>query len=188
MKIIETRFQDLYVLEFEPIHDERGYFVRKFCINEMSSILKSRQILQVNESGNLYGGTTRGLHFQVAPHAETKIVSCTKGAVFDVVVDMRSDSDTFLEYFSIELRESGFKALYIPEGFAHGYQVLKAASRILYFTTALYSKEHEHTLRFDDPKVNINWPRPISHISVKDASAPYLVEGFTGISQFTNEK
>lgn len=169
------------VITPQPFCDERGEFSRIFCKRELSEIKDNLIIEQINHSFTKRKGTIRGLHFQYPPHSEIKIVRCTKGKIFDVAVDLRKGSKTFLKYHSEVLSAKNQKMLVIPEGFAHGFQTLENDSEIIYFNTKSYFKEAEGALRFDDPKVNIQWPTKITILSQKDASNPYIEESFDGI-------
>lgn len=158
--------------------DQRGLFTRLFCQNELSQILGHRQIVNVNLSSTIKKGMVRGLHFQNPPAAEMKMVRCLRGAVYDVVVDIRKDSPTFLKWLGVELTEKNMQMLVIPEGFAHGFQTLEDDSHFLYFTTAFYSQPDEDALNAQDPALNIHWPIRISGISEKDGSHPMISQRF----------
>jgi dTDP-4-dehydrorhamnose 3,5-epimerase len=162
--------------------DQRGSFSRLFCVEEKKSILNGRQILQINQSITGTIGAVRGLHFQYPPHAEMKIVRCLRGRVFDVAVDLRRGSPTFLKWTAIELTPENRLALIISEGCAHGFQVLEQNSELLYLHTALYSPSAEGAVRFDDPRVGIDWPLQPVDLSARDLAQPYLDHSFTGIS------
>lgn len=169
------------VITPEPFYDERGSFSRIFCQKELSNIKEKLIIEQINHSYTKKKGTIRGLHFQYPPHSEIKIVRCTKGKIFDVAVDLRKGSKTFLKYHGEILSAKNQKMLVVPEGFAHGFQTIEDDSEIIYFNTKSYSKEVEGALKFDDPKINIQWPTKITIFSQKDASNPYIDESFVGI-------
>ena len=174
MKFIETDFDGLYVVEPKKIEDERGHFSRFWCQNEMAEMGLASNALQINSSFNKRKGTLRGMHYQVAPAEETKYMRCIKGAVLDVVVDMRPDSKTYLQHFSIELSCDNAKALFVPAMFAHGYQTLEDNTEVLYPVSEFYSPNCERGLRYDDPVIDISWPLPVEDISPKDAAWPLL--------------
>lgn len=164
--------------------DERGYFERVFCLEEISSALgRNYGIKQINRSMSKSVGTTRGLHFQWPPFCETKIVSCPKGELFDVAVDIRTDSPTFMRYFSRVLSAENKQFLVIPEGFAHGFQTLAPNTEILYLVTQQFSLPHDDGLNPLDPAVSIDWPLPISIRSPKDTNRSFVESrNFSGIN------
>jgi len=163
-----------YLIELEPRLDSRGTFARAFCAHEFAAHGLDTNFVQANISTNARAGTVRGLHFQRAPHAETKLVRCTKGAIYDVIVDMREGSETFCRSFGAELSEQHGLMMYVPKGFAHGYQALTNETSIFYMVSAPYAPQAEAGLRFNDPKLAIAWPREVSEISDKDAQWPLL--------------
>jgi dTDP-4-dehydrorhamnose 3,5-epimerase len=148
--------------------DHRGAFMRMFCASSLSPILGTRQIAQINHSRTVEKGAIRGLHFQKSPHAEMKLIRCLKGAVYDVAVDIRPESATYLRHFSIELTANDGKLFVIPEGFAHGFQTLSPDTELLYLHTHQYEPQSESGLLFDDPVLAIAWPLPVSDISERD--------------------
>lgn len=181
MIIKNVEIDGLKVITPEPFFDERGEFNRIFCRKELSVINDNLIIEQINHSVTKKKGTIRGLHFQYPPHAETKIVRCTKGKIFDVAVDLRKGSKTFLKYHGEILSAENQKMLFIPEGFAHGFQTLEDNSEIIYFNTTFYCKEAEGALRYDDPKISIKWPEIVTIVSKKDDSQPSIDDFFEGI-------
>nr|WP_090346078.1 dTDP-4-dehydrorhamnose 3,5-epimerase [Mycolicibacterium malmesburyense]CRL78703.1 dTDP-4-dehydrorhamnose 3,5-epimerase [Mycolicibacterium malmesburyense] len=181
MNIIDTEIPDLKVVRSSPHRDARGSFVRFFCAEELQSILGSRQIAQINHSRTSQAGAVRGLHFQWPPYAEMKLVRCVRGRVWDVVVDLRRGSSTFLQWRAQELAEDDARMLVIPEGFAHGFQALEPHSELLYLHTAPYKPESEGGVRYDDPRLSIAWPRPPQDLSDRDLSHPLLSGNFTGV-------
>ena len=181
MKLVETSISGAWVVESDSIQDNRGGFSRLFCSGELQSIFGSRAIVQINHSKTRDVGAIRGLHYQKAPHAELKIVRCLKGRVFDVAVDLRQDSPTFLKWNAVELTPESNLAYLIPEGCAHGFQVLEENSQLLYLHTAFYTPESEVAVRFDDPRIAVNWPLPPTNVSAKDKSHPLLNEVFEGV-------
>jgi dTDP-4-dehydrorhamnose 3,5-epimerase len=148
--------------------DHRGAFMRMFCATSLLPILGNRQIAQINHSRTIEKGAVRGMHFQKAPHAEMKLIRCLKGAVYDVAVDIRPESATYLRHYSIELAAGDGKLFVIPEGFAHGFQTLTADTELLYLHTHHYEPQSEDGLLFDDPVLAISWPLPVSDISERD--------------------
>ncbi len=182
MKIHNTALNGLKRVVSSPHADKRGTFTRWFCDRELREVLGGRHIVQANHSCTLRSGAVRGLHYQSPPHAETKLIRCIRGRVFDVAVDLRQASDTFLEWYSCELSGDDQDMLIIPEGFAHGFQVLEAGSELLYLHTAHYAPESEKGLRFDDPALTIPWPVPPTDISERDAGHPLITESFVGLS------
>ncbi len=176
MKFIKTPLEGAYVVELEKREDERGFFARAFCVDEFAEHGLKTEIKQSNLSGSVQKGTTRGLHYQVAPMAEVKFIRCIKGSVFDVLVDMRPESPTYKQWFGIELTEENQTAIYIPEGFAHGHQTLEDNSQIMYLTTQVYSPEHERGIRWNDPAIGVKWPLEPTVVSDKDQAWPLLTE------------
>jgi dTDP-4-dehydrorhamnose 3,5-epimerase len=177
MKFVETELKGAYVVELQPISDCRGFFSRAFCGREFEAHGLKPAVAQVNASFNYKRGTMRGMHYQLPPAAETKLVRCTAGAVFDVIVDLRPKSPTYLQHFGIELSAQNRKALYVPEMFAHGYLTLTDGAEVLYQVGEFYTPGCERGLRYDDPRIAIKWPVPIEVISEKDSSwAPFMAE------------
>lgn len=181
MKAIPTPLNDSYVLEFDAFEDNRGFFTRTYCHQEMQQIGHDKNIAQVNISMTRETGSIRGMHFQLPPKAEVKIVRCIKGSVFDVIIDIRSESPTFLQWFGETLTAQNGKMIYIPEGFAHGFQTLVENTELLYFHTEFFSPEYEAGIRFDDPLLSIQWPLPVTDISQKDTSHPLLNFDYQGV-------
>lgn len=180
MKIHHTNFDNLFFFESEKFNDERGSFSRLYCYESLNKIF-SEPLSQINLSNTKIKGTIRGLHMQMQPMQEYKVIKCIKGSVYDVAVDLRKDSNTFLKYFSIELNEKNNISLVIPPGFAHGFQSLEDDCSLLYFHTNPYSKEHELGFRFDDKKFGISWPLDISTISKRDLSFDKISTKFKGL-------
>lgn len=181
MLIKTTKLTGVMLVESSPFLDERGAFCRLYCDHELADIIGERKILQVNHSRTQTRGALRGLHYQRPPNAEMKLVRCLSGRVWDVAVDLRMDSPTYLQWYAEELTADNFRMLVIPEGCAHGFQVLQENSELLYLTTAFYQASAEGGLRYDDPALNIEWPLPISQLSSKDLQHPYLDPVFTGL-------
>jgi dTDP-4-dehydrorhamnose 3,5-epimerase len=181
MKFSETPLAGAYVIELEPFLDERGLFARTFCQQEFAQIGFDKEIVQINHSLTRQKGTIRGLHYQRPPACEIKIVRCIQGAVFDVMVDLRAGSPTFLKWHGVELSEKNMKMVYIPERFAHGFQTLTENTELIYHHSTFQSPNHESGLRWDDPSVSIQWPAPAFVISVKDQKYPIIDKQFKGI-------
>jgi len=181
MKIGKLDIDGLYVISPEPKFDERGCFDRVFCQNELSSIRKDIVIRQINHSMTKHKGTIRGMHFQYPPHAEVKIIRCTRGSIFDVAIDIRKGSPTFLKWHSEILSGPNMNLFFVPEGFAHGFQALEDDTEIMYFNTSFYAKDAESALNYADPLIGIAWPLDVECISPKDAAHPFLDGRFGGI-------
>ena len=174
MRFIATPLAGAYLVEYEPRVDERGLFARVFCVQEFADQGLETSFVQANISANVRAGIVRGLHFQRAPHAETKLVRCVKGAIYDVIVDMREASATYLRWFGAELSEHNGLAMYVPKSFAHGYQALSDGATAFYMVTANFAPQAEAGLRFDDSRLAIAWPREVVDVSDKDARWPLL--------------
>jgi dTDP-4-dehydrorhamnose 3,5-epimerase len=172
--ISQTELAGLCVINKKPLIDHRGEFTRMYCQDEFSSMGLSKPIVQINKSKTLKPGTIRGMHFQSGTHAEDKVVSCIAGKVFDVAVDIRPESKTFLSWFGIELSAENSIALLIPAGFAHGFQSLEENSEIIYFVTNQYNSLAEDGIHPFDPSVNIKWPLDCSDMSDKDAKHLFI--------------
>ncbi len=172
----ETRLKGAYVVDIERREDSRGFFARAFCQREFEQRGLVSKIVQVNVARNLRAGTVRGMHFQAPPDAEVKLVRVTRGAVLDVIVDLRPESPTYLEHVAVELTADSFRALYVPERFAHGYQALSDGAELGYQTSAFYAPASEGGLSPLDPALGIRWPLPIAEISRKDADAQTLAQ------------
>jgi dTDP-4-dehydrorhamnose 3,5-epimerase len=175
-----TGLKGSFTIEVKPFVDERGFFTRIFCENEFETHGLKKEVVQANQSFTKGIGSIRGLHMQLPPHAETKVIKCISGKVFDVIVDVRRNSPTFLKWFGAELSAKNKLMMYVPEGFAHGFQTLTEEAEIIYFVSQFYHKPSERTIRFDEPRVNIKWPLPLNHISEKDKQANFLEGDFPG--------
>jgi dTDP-4-dehydrorhamnose 3,5-epimerase len=176
VKFVPTALTGAYTVELELREDDRGFFARTFCEEEFAAAGLVTRYVQGNVSGNHRAGTVRGLHFQRPPHAEVKVVRCTRGAIVDVIVDLRSESPTFLEHVAVELNEDNRRSLYVPERFAHGYQTLTDGAEVTYLVSTAYTPGAEGGLRHDDPVLAVTWPLAVAAISPKDASWPLLAE------------
>lgn len=176
-----TELAGVYLLQRKPQVDERGWFERMYCTTDLAEVLGSRSIQQANRSLTRLKATVRGLHYQVRPSAEAKVVSCLHGAIFDVAVDVRRDSPTFLRWHAELLTAENRRSLFIPEGFAHGFQAVENDCEVLYFATAAYDPSAERGLHPLDPRVAIAWPLDIEQLSERDASHPEVAPDFDGI-------
>jgi dTDP-4-dehydrorhamnose 3,5-epimerase len=181
MNFQETNLKGSYLINLNKKEDKRGFLNRIFCKKILKPILKNKNITQINHTLTKKVGSIRGLHFQYHPHAEIKIVNCFKGKIWDVAVDLRKKSPTFLHYHSEILSDKNLKSFFIPEGFAHGFQTLTPHCEILYFHTANYNLNYEGTINPLDPRISIKWPKPISEMSKKDRNQSDLDENFLGI-------
>ena len=176
-----TPIDGLHVLERDPIGDSRGFLERMFCQDSLRQFLKGKTVRQINRTLTRQRGTVRGLHFQNPPYAETKIVTCLKGKVWDVAIDLRRGSLTFLEHHAVLLAEDNNRSFLIPEGFAHGFQTLTSDCELLYFHTADYNVEFESAFNAIDPLLSIPWPEPIIERSDRDVNHPMLADNFQGV-------
>ncbi len=172
MKFEPTLFEGVYLIEIEKLSDARGFFARSFCEKEFSRHGLQKRTVQCNISFNNRAGTLRGMHFQRKPHEEAKLVRCTAGAIYDVIIDLREGSKTFSKWSAFELTADHRNALYIPEGFAHGFQTLVDNTEVFYHMFDFFEPSSASGVRWDDPAFNIDWPREVSVISEKDKSYP----------------
>jgi len=164
----ETKLKGAYIIEVERRTDSRGFFARAFCQEEFAARGLNTAIAQANIAFNARAGTVRGMHFQYPPFAESKLVRCTRGAILDIIVDLRPESDTYLEHVAVELNEENQRALYVPERFAHGYQALRDNTETSYQVGEFYTPSVESGLMYNDPRLGLEWPLPVSAISEKD--------------------
>ena len=178
----QTPLSGLHVLHRQPVGDHRGFLERLFCSDDLKSLVGDRHIAQINLTHTVRRGTTRGMHFQHPPCAEMKFVTCLRGRVFDVAVDLRRNSPTFLRWHGEVLSHDSHSALVIPEGFAHGFQTLTDDCELLYLHTAAYAAAAEGGVHPNDPKLAIRWPEPTMELSVRDAGHPLLLDDFEGIA------
>jgi dTDP-4-dehydrorhamnose 3,5-epimerase len=182
MIIQPTLIDGVFIVELERREDARGFFARAFCAREFEAAGLNGNVAQANLSFNHLAGTLRGLHYQLPPAAEAKLVRCTRGRVFDVAVDVRRDSNTYLQHVGVVLDPAEHRALYVPEGCAHGYLTLEDESEVMYLVSEFYSPDSEAGLRWDDPRLSIRWPLEVRAISGKDAAWPHLgAEGPVGL-------
>jgi dTDP-4-dehydrorhamnose 3,5-epimerase len=178
---IDVVLSGITLIERQETSDSRGSFGRLFCQDELKSFGWEKQVAQVNVSRTTSLGSVRGLHYQMPPHAEMKLVLCLTGSIFDVAVDLRRCSPTFLQWCGFELSEENRRGLIIPEGFAHGFQALTNDVEMLYFHSVPYAKEADSGLNVLDPRLAIQWPLPVSGLSNKDATSAWLTEAFEGV-------
>jgi len=176
MKFTETKLKGAYIIEPERLEDERGFFARTFCQKEFEAHGLNSSLVQCSISYNKRKGTLRGMHYQVAPNAEVKLVRCTKGAIYDVIIDLRSDSPTFCQWISVELNIENHRMLYIPEGFPHGFQTLEDDTEVFYQMSEYHASEYARGVRWNDPVFGIEWPENTKIIiSEMDLSYPLFV-------------
>lgn len=181
-QVFDTPIGGLKTIERSRLADERGFLSRMFCSDELHAAGWRKPIAQINQTVTRAAGAVRGMHFQNPPHAEMKLVNCVRGEVWDVAVDLREGSSTFLKWFGVQLSAQNGRALLIPEGFAHGFQALAADSELIYFHSAAYNAASEGALQVHEPRVAIQWPRPIAEISARDQAHPMLPASFQGIA------
>lgn len=174
MKFIPTELEGAFILEIERREDERGFFARSFCKNEFEGQGLSLNVVQSNLALSKKRGTLRGLHYQVPPAKEAKLMRCVRGAIYDVIVDLRPKSPTYLHHIGVELTADNYRAMFFPPLFGHGYQSLSDDSEVTYLVSEFYDADCERGLRYDDPALGIHWPLPVAVISQKDASWPLL--------------
>jgi len=179
--ITATPLAGLQVVQRKRLGDSRGFLARIFCRDELSACGWHTPVAQINHTATMRQGTIRGLHFQHPPHAEMKLVSCLHGEVWDVAVDLRSGSPTFLHWHGVRLSAENCRALLIPEGFAHGFQTLTDEVELLYCHSAAHCAESEGGLHPGDPKLAIDWPLPVTELSDRDQSHPFLADDFKGV-------
>ncbi len=181
MIFTETILKGSYVIELNNFIDERGWFARTYCKKEFSTIGHQGEWVQMNHSFTKNKGAIRGMHFQVSPFSEIKLVRCIGGSVYDVIIDLRKNSDTFLQWFGVEISAQNKKMIYIPAGFAHGFQSLSNDSELIYHHSQFYTAGAEGGIKYNDPKFNINWPISVTDISERDNHHALLDENFKGI-------
>lgn len=181
MEFIPTHIEGLYTVAVQKLRDERGIFARTYCKNEFKQIGFDKEFVQFNHSLNKNKGTVRGMHFQQQPYAETKLIRCVQGAVYDVAVDLRKNSPTFLRWFGVELNEENLLSVLIPAGFAHGFQTVTDNAALIYHHTEFYTPQADSGIRFDDPALKIEWPAPPVFVSEKDRGYGLIDHNFKGI-------
>jgi dTDP-4-dehydrorhamnose 3,5-epimerase len=174
MRIIPTPISGAWLIEPERLHDERGFFARTWCQREIEKIGISASFVQCSLSFNAHSGTVRGMHLQARPHEEMKLIRCTAGAVFDVIVDTRPDSPSFRQWYGAELTCENRHQLFVPKGVAHGFQTLLDRTEVFYQMSEFYVPDSQRGFRYDDPAIHIAWPLPTTVISPKDSAMPCL--------------
>lgn len=174
MIFTETKLKGVYLVDIERREDERGFFARSWCSDEFHKHGLNQNLVQCNISYNKKKGTLRGMHYQVTPFAEAKLVRCTRGSIFDVVIDLRKNSDTFCRWLSVELTSENHRALYIPEDCAHGFQTLVDDAEVFYQMSEYYRPEYSRGVRWDDPAFQVVWPLKDIVISQKDAQYEFV--------------
>lgn len=182
MQFIETPLKGLYLIQLNMVKDDRGFFARTFCKEQFATIGFDKEFVQFNHSFNTLKGTIRGMHYQKPPFAETKLIRCVQGSVYDVAVDLRKDSPTYLQSFSAELSADNMTCILIPEGFAHGFQTLEDNTGLIYHHTSYYTPNTEGGVRYDDTALNIHWPLPTINISLKDLSYTLIDNKFSAFN------
>lgn len=174
MRFVPLSLAGAYLIELEEKRDERGFFARAFCVEEFAAQGLCTRYVQSNISYSARRGTVRGMHYQAPPWSEVKVVRCVRGAIYDVIVDLREESPTYLQHVGVELNDRNRSALYIPELFAHGFQTLSDDAEVEYQMSAMYAPEAARGLRYDDPALDIRWPLPAGLISEQDRTRPLL--------------
>lgn len=172
MKFTQTKLQGAYIIDLEKKEDNRGFFARIFCMDEFSKEGIDIRVVQGNTSFSKSKGTLRGMHFQTKPYEEDKLIRCTKGAIYDVIIDLRPKSKTYKQWFGIELTDANYKMLFVPKGFAHGFLTLKDNTEVSYLVSQFYTSEAEAGVRYNDSAFNIKWPASVKIITDKDSSFP----------------
>lgn len=180
--ILDTPIADLKIVERQQLGDSRGFLSRLFCADELAVAGWHKPIIQINQTFTQKQGTMRGMHFQRPPHAEMKLVTCLRGAIWDVAVDLRAGSPTFMQWHAEELSAANHRALLIPEGFAHGFQSLSGDCELIYLHSEAYAPEAEAGLNPQDPMLSISWPLAITELSARDAQHPMLDHHFKGVT------
>lgn len=181
MKFTETPLKDSYIIEIDPLRDERGLFTRLYCKDSFRKLGEDFAIEQINYSLTKRKGSVRGMHFQYPSKSEIKVVRCLTGSVFDVIIDIRRNSPTFLNWYGHMLSADKMEMMYIAKGFAHGFQTLENNCSMLYFHSDPYASSYEGALRYNDPRIGIEWPIEVTEISLKDQNLPLITNDFTGV-------
>ncbi len=185
MIFTETEHKGAYLIDLTPHRYERGFFARSWCQREFREHGLNSSLVQCNISYNIKKGTLRGMHLQLSPFAEAKLVRCSRGRIYDVIIDLRKDSATYLRWLGVELNADNYKALFIPEGFAHGFQTMQDDTEVFYQMSEFYSPECSRGVRWNDRAFTIKWPLPVSVISEKDASLPdFDASNFVDITSY----
>lgn len=181
-RIVESPMAGLHLVERLRLGDERGFLTRLFCAEDLAGLGWDGPLAQINETGTREAGTVRGMHYQLPPFAEIKLVTCVAGAVLDVAVDLRHDSPTFLRHFATKLSADNARSLLIPRGFAHGFQALSGDVRMIYAHSAPYRAEAEAGLNVNDPALGLQWPLPVANLSDRDRNHPFITAQFHGVA------
>ena len=173
----ETKLKGAFVIEIHKLEDARGFFGRSWCANELKEHGLNTNVAQANTSFSVKRGTLRGMHYQIDPYQETKLIRCTQGSIYDVIIDLRKDSSTYKQWFGIELTQDNYRMLYVPEDFAHGFITLQDNCEVSYLVTQFYTPGAEAGIRWNDPQFGIQWPLDPAVISEKDESHPdFLIQ------------
>lgn len=180
MKFEETNLKGAYIVSMQLIQDQRGAFARTYCKKEFEEIGHNKEFVQINQSYNNIQGTIRGMHFQLPPYQEIKLIRCIKGSALDIIIDLRKNSKTFLHYFATELSAQNKRAIYVPENFAHGFQTLEDNTELIYQHTEFYTTIADTGFRYDDPALKIEWKLPPTAVSDKDNSYRFIDSEFKG--------
>jgi dTDP-4-dehydrorhamnose 3,5-epimerase len=188
MKFHPTPLNGAYTIELEKRGDDRGFFARAFCQREFEAAGVPMSAVQMNNALSAKAGTLRGMHYQLPPAAEIKVVRCIRGALYDVIIDLRPDSPTFCRWFGVELTEENRLMIFVPRGFAHGLLTLADDTEAFYLVSEFYGPEQERGLRFDDPRFGVEWPRAPIEISAKDRSWPSFDPAYHGIESLRGLK
>lgn len=188
MKFLETPLQDARLIQLEKRGDDRGFFARAFCSEEFGKAGLVTNFVQMNNSLSAKKGTLRGMHYQLAPHGEVKVVRCLRGAIWDCIVDLRPDSPTFGKWYGVELTAENRDALYVPRGFAHAILTLAPDTEVLYLVSDFYAPSAERGMRFDDPWLGIEWPIEPVELSEKDRNWPLFDPEFHGVERLRGIK
>ena len=167
-----TKLRDAYVVDIQPFQDERGFFARTWCENEFTEQGLDPNLAQCSVSFNRRAGTVRGLHVQLPPYADSMLVRCTQGALYDVIIDLRTDSDSYMQWVGVELTAKNRRALYVPKGFAHGFMTMEDDTEAFYMISEFFAPDSARGIRWDDKRFDIQWPGPVNVISAKDLSYP----------------
>jgi dTDP-4-dehydrorhamnose 3,5-epimerase len=178
LKFTETELHGAFIIELEKIEDKRGFFARSWCHDEFKTHGLTSRVVQSNISYNKKKGTLRGMHYQKPPYEESKLIRCTRGAIRDVIIDLRQDSDTYTKWISVDLTADNYKMIFVPEGFAHGFQTLSDDTEIFYQVSQFYTPGSEDGIRWNEPLFGIDWPLEVTVISEKDMNWPDYEPGY----------
>jgi dTDP-4-dehydrorhamnose 3,5-epimerase len=176
MNFTETKLKGAFIVEIEKLSDDRGFFARSWCQKEFEAHGLDSNLVQANVSYNHQKGTLRGMHYQIEPYQECKLIRCTRGAIYDVIIDLRPDSPTYKQWTGVELTADNYTMFFVPQDFAHGFQTLMDETEITYQVSQFYTPGSERGIRFDDPVFNIRWPQAVTIISDKDRTWPDFVD------------